>query len=568
MVVPIISPSSATAAADAAAINAHQQNIHDLKAALATTTTTCDTTYDGNMSENDDITPSSAAVHIPWSSDSFLDTSSDEPMEPGSFEGPEKLLEIHFSPRMQEVQHIRTPFGHNNNSNNDMSLDETENRYGLRIIPKAVWETMLDIVKCKVLHSIHHPTVDAYVLSESSFFVFPHKLILKTCGTTTLLMALPKILELAQEWCGLIYKPSSDVVKKELIQQPYRVFYSRKKFLFPEKQIHVHREWKDEVEFLDRHFENGSAYTIGKVNGDHWCLYVTAPFYNYNTTSISSRHGQIKNLKETAMENFTADEDTIQDELYGLPPTRPLSRASSHCRSPHLSESESEDTLRTTIMTQNRNEAEDEDYDQTIEILMTDLNPLAMRKFYHHSTQNQPSGIEGGRVVDQHTGLAALFPGAEIDSFLFTPCGYSANALLKDARNADANGKYFTIHVTPEPICSYASFETNIPVRLSSKSSRRSAAAAAAATASKNSGAPETVQDLVRRVVEIFQPGNLTVTIFASNKNTSVAEKQAKKRQFKLLHSMGSFPGFRRTDRILYGLDGYDLIYGHYLAEC
>lgn len=540
--VPI--PSAATIAATSA-------NIHDLKAALAASSLTV---HDGGeMSDNDDITPSTAAVHIPWSSDSFLDTSDDQPMEPGSFEGPEKLLEIHFAPHMQDVQHIRTPL---NNNNAFIGVEGEEERYGLRIIPKVVWEEMLDIVQCKVLHSIHHPTVDAYVLSESSFFVFPHKLILKTCGTTTLLMALPKILEFAQDWCGLLHSPSSSgaEMKEEedqQQQQPYRVFYSRKKFLFPEKQVHVHREWKDEVEFLDRHFNSGSAYTIGKVNGDHWCLYVTAPFLGYPCNSNKEVKGD-----ETAMENLPEEDDTTQGGLFGFPPTRPLSRASSS-RSSSASttdESESEDTP-TTTTTQG---ADGEDYDQTIEILMTDLNPKAMQKFYHHANKNQPSGSEGGEVVDQQTGLATLFPEAEIDSFLFTPCGYSANALLKQSSSTGAGaGKYFTIHVTPEPVCSYASFETNIPVRLSSSSKTHHLSA--------KGTAPETVQELIQRVVTIFQPGNLTVTIFASAK-PGASQKQIEKRQFKMLHSLRSLPGFRRTDRILYGLDGYDLIYGHYLA--
>lgn len=543
--VPIPSaPASAAAAAAAAA------NIHDLKVALAASTPTAHNNDSGEMSDNDDITPSTAAIHIPWSSDSFLDTSSDVPMEPGSFEGPEKLLEVHFSPRMQDVQHIRSPL---NNLLAAADMDGEE-RYGLRIIPKAVWEEMLDIVQCKVLHSIHHPTVDAYVLSESSFFVFPHKLILKTCGTTTLLMALPKILELAQDWCGLLHSPSTDSVEKEQ-QQPYRVFYSRKKFLFPEKQVHVHREWKDEVEFLDRHFNNGSAHTIGKVNGDHWCLYVTAPFHGYPCNNKNLDKGD-----ETAMENFLEESDDTQGGLFGLPPTRPLSRASSSRSSSAFSSNDESETDNTTI----QEDDNEEEYDQTIEILMTDLNPKAMHKFYHHADKNQPSGSEGGQCVDQHSGLASLFPEAEIDSFLFTPCGYSANALLKSQpqlsgakTGAGAAGKYFTIHVTPEPVCSYASFETNIPVRLSSKSS--------SSRCSAKGSAPETVQELIHRVVDIFQPGNLTVTIFASS-SPNATEKQVERRQFKMLHSLRSLPGFRRTDRILYGLEGYNLIYGHYLA--
>lgn len=47
--------------------------------------------------------------------------------------------------------------------------------------------------------------------------------------------------------------------------------------MFPERQPGPHREWSNEVEYLDALFSNGAAYTVGKVNGDHWLLYITSP---------------------------------------------------------------------------------------------------------------------------------------------------------------------------------------------------------------------------------------------------------------------------------------------------
>jgi hypothetical protein len=73
--------------------------------------------------------------------------------------------------------------------------------------------------------------------SESSMFVWPHKLILKTCGTTTLLFGLKTILRIASEQCDL--------------NAVWRCFYSRKAFMFPEKQVGPHRDWFKEVEFLN-----------------------------------------------------------------------------------------------------------------------------------------------------------------------------------------------------------------------------------------------------------------------------------------------------------------------------
>lgn len=68
-------------------------------------------------------------------------------------------------------------------------------------------------------------------------FVWPHKLILKTCGTTTLLLGLQALLDIASKHCGL--------------NEMYRCFYSRKAFMFPERQIGPHKNWDDEVKFLD-----------------------------------------------------------------------------------------------------------------------------------------------------------------------------------------------------------------------------------------------------------------------------------------------------------------------------
>lgn len=71
-------------------------------------------------------------------------------------------------------------------------------------------------------------------------FVYPHKIILKTCGTTTLLLAVSRLLEIAKSYCGF--------------EKVWRVFYSRKSFLFPDRQVGPHRSWEEEVAFLDGFF--------------------------------------------------------------------------------------------------------------------------------------------------------------------------------------------------------------------------------------------------------------------------------------------------------------------------
>ena len=67
----------------------------------------------------------------------------------GPFEGPEKLLEIWFAPSPAHLPD---------------AADAQNGKIGLRKVPRAVWEEMLDIVKCKILSAVHGPEMDAYLL--------------------------------------------------------------------------------------------------------------------------------------------------------------------------------------------------------------------------------------------------------------------------------------------------------------------------------------------------------------------------------------------------------------------
>ncbi|KAG0087599.1 spermidine resistance protein [Podila epicladia] len=529
---------------------------------ISTTTTTTTTT---------DVTPATVTpvAHLHnneagFSNDAFLDTTNDT-QEAGSFEGPEKLLEIWFGPAPYLLQGIRTiPDEHVKEISEEDTLGGSD-RYGLRIVPKPVWDEMLAIVKCQVLNTIQNDCMDAFLLSESSFFVYPHKLILKTCGTTTLLMALPKILEIAQNYCGL--------------EKVWRVFYSRKTFMFPDRQLHVHRDWKDEVAFLDRHFDHGSAYTVGKVNGDHWCLYLTAPQDDCLSHITSRRNSVASDVAESAQACDINDEVVVVGGHEKVPlsidtreclsgkdesPASPASAGSSnYSSSSSVASSSSSISVASSASSASYLYPS---HDQTVEILMTNLNHEAMKRFYQRP--DDVPGTVGGVRVDQETGLAGLFPQAQLDSFLFTPCGYSANALQ--------DGNYYTIHVTPEPVCSYASFETNIPVSLRSKSKSRSGSSSASEDGEDKKEdivskatytGPETVTELISKVVEIFQPGTMSVTVFSSHMTEdgqTETDRQIARRQRHLVKAMGRVPGFSRTDRILYEFEGCDLIFGHY----
>jgi len=418
----------------------------------------------------------------------------------GPFEGPEKLLEIWFASSPADLPDATAAAGGN---------------VGLRKVPRQAWEEMLDIVKCKVLSIVEGTEMDAYLLSESSLFVSPHRLILKTCGTTLNLLGLPRILEIAKEHASL--------------NTVYRCFYSRKAFMFPEKQQGPHRDWNAEVQFLDNIFPGGAAYTIGKVNGDHWLLYITSPGDELNEGPVPSSPSQGSRPFVSAGEAADGAVDIVPDDLK---------------------------------------------VDYTIEILMTNLSPTARSLFDTSSSSlSIPTSEPTAHAIALSTaiGVSELFPSSltTLDAYSFLPCGYSANALIRwrDDAGTDLSTSgegYYTIHVTPEEGWSYASFECNVPL----------------STCSNVNGIPD-LKTLVRRVVDIFQPGRLTLTLFISGEGNANAEEEggdsaveAAQRAFRAALTLPRPSSenqqqkfnrlYKRTDKINYEFGGYDLAFASF----
>jgi S-adenosylmethionine decarboxylase len=158
------------------------------------------------------------------------------------FEGYEKRLEISFS----EASVFADPSGR-----------------GLRVLSRAQIDSVLDLARCTIVSELSNEDFDSYVLSESSLFVYPYKVVIKTCGTTKLLLAIPRILELAEE----------------LSLPLAAVKYSRGTFIFPDAQPSPHKNFADEVAFLNRYFcglkSGGNAYVIGDPEkpGQKWHIY-------------------------------------------------------------------------------------------------------------------------------------------------------------------------------------------------------------------------------------------------------------------------------------------------------
>ena len=467
-----------------------------------------------------------------------------------AFEGPEKLLEVWFA-------------------SSPMALSPVVGPSGLKKVNASVWTEMLDMVHCRVLSVIESEDVDAYLLSESSMFVYPHKLVLKTCGTTTLLCGIPKMLEIAALDAGFPHTPACPEKCLSATATTYRVFYSRKNFLYPDQQRGPHRSWRDEVRALDRIFRRGSAYMIGKMNGEHWYLYITKPEKTL-TPPLTP---------EPEMEQ---ELDTFGTETSMLEVPRNRAAATMSVLKGETPQDETLEILMTDLDEQNSKQfflesasavAETRYYADLYKARCESSNALgsigkhptkqgfcdaptvdeSLDDVFDQAVAGSPregplptelttEGHALGSIVSDTCGLAELYPkathpDARIDAYLFNPCGFSANGVIPaSGEAADCSFKsthYFTIHVTPEPHCSYASFETNVPIY---QTGRQTA-------------------EVVEQVVSIFKPGRFSVTLFEA-KPAFDAKKKAEK--------MDSIRGYRRTDRIVHDLEDYDLVFRHF----
>ncbi len=154
---------------------------------------------------------------------------------------------------------MATPFeGPEKNLEMDFTLPCSTSK-GCRLLTRAQLVSILNFANCQILSSISNPHMDAYVLSESSLFVTNSKIIIKTCGTTTLLKTLPLLLETTRE---------HDLVLNWLS-------YSRKNYTFPTAQIHPHTSFHTEISYLNQTLITpGAGYVLGPITSDHWYVYV------------------------------------------------------------------------------------------------------------------------------------------------------------------------------------------------------------------------------------------------------------------------------------------------------
>lgn len=298
------------------------------------------------------------------------------------FEGSEKKLEVVFS--------------------KDVNLFEEE---------KGFWSFLVSKAKAQILSEISSEDCLAYLLSESSLFIWKDRLTMITCGQTILVNA------------------AEEIFKKFPPRQIEAFFYERKNEHFPRLQ---ETDFQKDVRQLQEWIP-GKALRFGNIDEHHVFIFHSSKTYKPD-----------------------------------------------------------------------RN-------DSTLEILMYDLRKDIKDIFQNPSITTKE--IRDLVRTDQ------ILPGFHVDDFKFDPIGYSLNAVRED--------QYYTIHVTPEDLGCYVSFETNCAER-------------------------EAYKEIVQQVLECFQPQSFDIVSFDPQETQPIDVNSYNLRSF-----------FQQSLSC-----GYGVFYSHYFKPC
>jgi len=121
----------------------------------------------------------------------------------------------------------------------------------LRGLGKELWSHVVEASQAKILSKISNDYLDAYLLSESSLFVWDNRFTMITCGETTLIDG------------------AKEFFKSYPIEATSSVIFERKNEFYPEKQKTC---FDKDVEQLQQLFR-GSALHLGQAEGRFVSVY-------------------------------------------------------------------------------------------------------------------------------------------------------------------------------------------------------------------------------------------------------------------------------------------------------
>jgi len=173
---------------------------------------------------------------------------------------------------------------------------------GFRKITTEEWNQVLQVADCLVLSDgTNSKTINSYILSQSSLFVTPFRVVLKTCGTSTLLHVIPLLMEFAKRFNTKIET----------------VFFSHQNYVYPDRQPAPHHDIATEAEYLRRYFP-GQLKTLGSMeDGSHWSLFTNdREGDNYPVNhSLHSLEIMMSELDKDVMKQFHYTEGDTTPQL-------------------------------------------------------------------------------------------------------------------------------------------------------------------------------------------------------------------------------------------------------------
>ncbi len=167
---------------------------------------------------------------------------------------------------------------------------------------ESVWEGLVAACNAQILSRIKNPKLKAYLLSESSLFVWQDRIVMITCGKTVLVKSILKFLEL---------------VSKEKVE--FLVFQRKNEYLGHLQETDFTSDLKELEKVV-----HGKAYQLGDLDGHHNFLFHLdrdyKPIAGDNTTELLMYH--ISGEAANALRCGTLNNQKIQQaigikELFG-----------------------------------------------------------------------------------------------------------------------------------------------------------------------------------------------------------------------------------------------------------
>ena len=186
------------------------------------------------------------------------------------FEGSEKKVEIIFSP------------------NSSSLLNKNEN----------FWRKIVKAGKADIISCSKFPKAHAYILSESSLFIWPHRLVLITCGKTVLVKSFIKILN----------SFSMDDISL--------CFFQRKNEFFPQIQK---SSFQKDIKQIQKKI-NGNSYRFGAFHDHHFFLFHSESDFIPDTedqTLEALIYGS-QNIQDTSVETISYLKKSLNEFFPGF----------------------------------------------------------------------------------------------------------------------------------------------------------------------------------------------------------------------------------------------------------